>query len=108
MKTTKTTKSTKSTSTAKKATARSRNTLREIPTAKANAKQIVALVKTSGKVTGYKLSDGKTVNKQAAVQMARQGGISGVGISVRSGTEYLKTIPDGRTKNLGNLPTVKN
>ena len=83
------------------------NTLNEIPTPKANAQQITALVKNSGRVTGYKLSGGKSVTKSEAVQLARRGGISGVGISNRKGSEYLKSIPDGKqNKNLGSLPTV--
>ncbi len=35
------------------------NTLQEIPTPNSNAQQIVALVKEEGRVTGYKLSDGR-------------------------------------------------
>lgn len=36
--------------------------LDDIPTAKADAKAIVALVKNSGHVTGYQLSDGSEGN----------------------------------------------
>lgn len=81
--------------------------LSEIPDASADAKEIVALVKESGKVTGYKLSDGNIVNKQEGVALARQGDIKGVGISSRNGTEYLKSIPDNTEgNNLSNLPSI--
>lgn len=84
-----------------------KNTLDDIPQAKADAKNIVALVKDSGKVTGYQLSDGATVNKEEGVAMAKAGEISGVGIAHKGDTEYLKSIPDGREgNNLGNLPSV--
>lgn len=83
------------------------NAMKEIPEAKADAKEIVALVKDSGKVSGYKLSDGSLVDKQQGVALARQGEIKGVGISSREGSEYLKSIPDGtESNNLGNLPSV--
>lgn len=81
--------------------------LDDIPTPKADAKEIVALVKTSGKVTGYKLSDGNVVDKQEGVDLARQGDIKGVGISNRNGNEYLKSLPDNaEDNNLGNLPSI--
>ena len=37
-------------------------TLDDIPTPKADAKEIVGLVKSSGKITRYQLSDGKEDN----------------------------------------------
>ena len=84
-----------------------KNTLDSIPTAKSDAKKITALVKKSGKVTGYKLSNGEIVDKPAAVIMAKDGEISGVGIAHRGDTEYLKSIPDGsESNNLSSLPTV--
>jgi len=79
----------------------------DIPTPKADAKEIVALVKASGKVSGYKLSDGNVVDKQEGVALARQGDIEGVGISNRNGSEYLKSLPDNKEdNNLGNLPSI--
>ena len=45
--------------------------LDEIPTPKADAKEIVGLVKSSGKITGYQLSDGQIVSKQEGVDMAK-------------------------------------
>jgi len=82
-------------------------TLDQIPNANANAWRIVGLVKTSGKITGYQLSDNSIVEKQQAVDMAKHGQIAGVGIAHRGDTEYLKSIPDGsENNNLGNLPSV--
>ncbi len=84
-----------------------KNTLDQIPQANANAKQIVGLVKEGGRITGYQLSDNSIVEKQQAVNMAKQGKIAGVGIAHRGDTEYLKAIPNGdENDNLGNLPSV--
>lgn len=84
-----------------------KNTLDQIPTPKENAKEVVGLVKESGKVTGYKLSDDTVVSKQDGVNMAKQGKISSVGIAHRGDTEYLKSVPNGsENDNLGNLPSV--
>lgn len=81
--------------------------LNEIPEPKADAKEITALVKEGGKVTGYQLSDGSVVDKQAGVTLAKQGGIKDVAVAVNSGTEYLKSIPDEtEDNNLGNLPSI--
>lgn len=84
-----------------------RNTLDEIPEAKSDAKEIVGLVKSSGRVTGYQLSDGSKVSKEEGVALAKSGDIKNVGIAHRKDTEYLKSIPDGtESNNLGNLPSV--
>ena len=81
--------------------------MKDIPEPNADAKEIVSLVKESGKVTGYKLSDGQLLDKDKAVNLARQGGIRGVGISSRNGSEYLKSLPDGQdANNLSNLPAI--
>jgi len=83
------------------------NTLKDIPEPNADAKEIVALVKESGRIRGYQLSDGQILDKPQAIALARAGGISGVGIATRKGNEYLKSLPDGtEDNNLGNLPTV--
>lgn len=83
-----------------------KNTLDQIPQAISDAKRIVGLVKESGRVTGYKLSDNTFVAKSNAVEMAKQGKISGVGIAHRGDTQYLKAIPnDNENDNLGNLPS---
>ncbi|MDR0804858.1 MAG: DUF3892 domain-containing protein [Oscillospiraceae bacterium] len=84
------------------------NAFSEIPTPAANAKAISAVQKKSGKVTGYQLSDGTLIDKPSAVNLARQGGITGVGIAKRSGTEYLKSLPDTtENNNLNALPIVQ-
>ena len=81
--------------------------LDDIPTAKADAKEIVGLVKSGGKVTGYQLSDGTAVSKEEGVSMAKSGDIQGVGIAHRKDSEYLKSLPDGtENNNLSNLPSV--
>lgn len=79
----------------------------EIPTPNADAKQIVALVKQDGRITGYQLSDGTILDKNAGVMLAKKGGIQGVGIATNKGTEYLKSLPDGtENNNLGSLPSI--
>lgn len=84
-----------------------KNTLDQIPQANANAKRIVGLVKESGRITGYQLSDKSFISKPEAVSLAKQGQIAGVGIAHRGDTEYLKSIPNGNENdNLGNLPSV--
>lgn len=81
--------------------------LDEVPQPKADAKEIVGLVKTSGRITGYQLSDGSTVSKEEGVAMAKAGEIQGVGVAHRKDSEYLKSLPDGtESNNLGNLPSV--
>lgn len=81
--------------------------LDEIPRVNNDAKEIVGLVKSGGKITGYQLSDGNTVSKEEGVSMAKSGDIRGVGIAHRKDTEYLKSLPDGAEgNNLSSLPTV--
>ena len=84
-----------------------KQTLDQIPQANSNARRIVGLVKEGGRITGYQLSDNSVVEKQQAVNMAKQGQIAGVGIAHRGDTEYLKSIPNGNENDhLGNLPSV--
>lgn len=84
-----------------------RNTLDKIPSPSSDARSITGLVKKGGRVTGYRLSDNTVLEKEQAVELARQGGIAGVGIAHRGDTEYLKSIPDGSdSNNLSSLPTV--
>ena len=83
------------------------NTLDVIPSPSNNAKEITGLVKESGKITGYQLSDGQIVSKADGVQLAKEGQIVGVGVAHRNSTEYLKSLPDGaEANNLSHLPTV--
>ena len=83
-----------------------KNTLDQIPEPNPNASHVVGLYKEKGKVEGYKLSNGNIVSKPDAVEMAKQGLISGVGIAHRGDNQYLKSIPDGNeNNNLSNLPS---
>ncbi|MCL1831777.1 MAG: DUF3892 domain-containing protein [Oscillospiraceae bacterium] len=82
--------------------------MKEIPQPHANAQRIVALAKEGGRITGYQLADGRILSKEEGIREARNGGISGVGVSERRGTEYLKSLPDSDSaNNLSNLPTAK-
>ena len=82
-------------------------TLQDIPEPKADAQQIVALVKEEGRVAGYKLADGRILTREEGVQLAKEGGIQGVGVATNKGTEYLKSLPDSSEENnLGSLPSV--
>lgn len=84
-----------------------KNTLDDIPSPRSDAKEIVGLVKHSGKTEGYQLSDGSTVSKEEGVRMAKDGEIRGVGVAHRKDTEYLKSIPDdSEGNNLGSLPSI--
>ena len=77
------------------------------PNVKSDANDIIGWVKSSGRITGYQLSDGNTVSKERGVEMAKKGEIKGVGIAHRNDSEYLKSLPDGdEGNNLGNLPSV--
>ena len=81
--------------------------LKDIPTPNADAKKITALIKEDGRVTGYQLSDGQILSKEEGDQLAKQGGIQGVGVATRNGNEYLKSLPDGTEENnLDNLPSI--
>ena len=84
-----------------------RNTLEEIPTPGPDAKHITGLVRNNGRVSGYQLSDGRIVDKEEGVALAKNGGIHGVGVAKRKGNEYLKALPDSEEgNNLGNLPSI--
>lgn len=77
------------------------------PTPDADALSIVGLVKSGGKISGYQLSDGRRVNRDEGVQMAKNNKIRGVGVASKKGTQYLRALPDGNeNNNLSNLPTV--
>lgn len=72
-----------------------------------DALTIVGLVKKSGKISGYQLSNGMKVTKAQGVDMAKMNQIQGVAVAVNQGTEYLRALPDGtENNNLGNLPSV--
>ena len=74
-----------------------------------DALSITGLIKTSGKISGYQLSDGENVSKEQGVQMAKDNKIKGVAVAVKKDTEYLRSLPDdNENNNLGNLPSVSN
>ena len=74
-----------------------------------NAQSIKALIKESGEIVGYELSNGERISKEEGVKMAKDGQISGVGVSVsKKGEEYLRSLPDeDENNNLSSLPTIK-
>ncbi len=77
------------------------------PVPNKDAKNISKLVKKNGKVTGYELEGGTMLSKSQGVALAKQGGIKGVAIATRNGSEYLRSLPDGsENNNLGNLPST--
>ena len=79
----------------------------DVPNVKENALSIKALVKESGKVVGYQLSDDRIVSKEEGVNLARNGEIREVGISRRGDNYYLKSLPDEKeNNNLSNLPSI--
>lgn len=81
--------------------------LDEVPTPRDGAPKVAALVKKSGRIAGYKLDDGQVLDKKQGVELAKQGGIQGVGVAHRGNSEYLKSLPDGEeANNLGNLPSI--
>ena len=77
------------------------------PVPRADARSIARLVRRGGRVEGYELSDGAMLTKEEGVALAKQGGIRGVAVAVRNGSEYLRSLPDGQEQNnLGLLPSV--
>lgn len=86
-----------------------KNINKEIPEPKANAKTITGLIKKSGEIVGYELSNSEKVSKEQGIQMAREGNITGVAIGIsKKGEEYLRSLPDkDENNNLSSLPTVE-
>ncbi|MDB1955504.1 DUF3892 domain-containing protein [Clostridium tertium] len=85
------------------------NINKEVATPNSDAESIKALIKKSGEVVGYELSNGERVSKEEGVQMSKNGQISGVGVGVsKKGEEYLRSLPDqSENNNLSSLPTVE-
>ena len=73
-----------------------------------NAKEIIKLIKQSGKVKGYELSDGKQISVEEAISMAKENMLKNVGVSIsKDGSEYIRSLADGdESNNLGNLPSI--
>ena len=84
-----------------------KNINKEVPTPNDDAKRITKLVKHSGDVVGYELSNGQRVTKDEGIQMAKMGEIAGVAVATKKGHEYLRSLPDdNESNNLGNLPSI--
>ena len=84
-----------------------KNINKEVPTPNADASRITKLVKHSGDVVGYELSNGQRITKDEGIQMAKNGEIAGVAVATRKGNEYLRSLPDeSENNNLSNLPTI--
>ena len=84
-----------------------KNINKEVPAPNADAKRITKLVKHSGEVVGYELSNGQRISKDEGIQMAKMGEIAGVAVATRKGNEYLRSLPDeNENNNLGNLPSI--
>lgn len=77
--------------------------------ANAEKKTIKAIMKHSGEITGYELSDGEQVTKERGVELAKAGAISGVSVSTsRKGEEYLRSRrDDDESNNLNSLPVIE-
>ena len=83
------------------------NINKEVPTPNADAVRISKLVKHSGDVVGYELSNGQRISKDEGIEMAKNGEIAGVAVATRKGNEYLRSLPDeSENNNLGNLPSI--
>ena len=85
------------------------NINKEVPTPNNNAQSITAVVKKSGEIVGYELSNGERISKEQGVQMAKEGQIKGVAVGVsKKGEEYLRSLLDqNENNNLSSLPTVE-
>ncbi|OOM68445.1 DUF3892 domain-containing protein [Clostridium sp. BL-8] len=75
-----------------------------------NAEQnsVKAIIKHSGEITGYELSNGEKITKEKGVELAKAGVISGVSVSTsRKGEEYLRSLrDDDESNNLSSLPVI--
>ena len=74
-----------------------------------NKQSIKAVIKNSGEITGYELSNGEQITKERGVELAKAGSISGVSVSAsRKGEEYLRSLPDqDESNNLSSLPIIE-
>ncbi|ACD23443.1 DUF3892 domain-containing protein [Clostridium botulinum] len=86
----------------------STNSTKEVTTPSSNSQSISAVIKNSGEITGYELSNGQRISKEEGVKMAKDGNIAGVSVSVsKKGEEYLRSLPDqNESNNLSSLPTI--
>lgn len=86
-----------------------KNINKTVPTPKNDAKEITGVIKYGSRIVGYEIENGHQLDKAAAVEMAKNGEIKGVAVSVSAkGDEYLRSLPDdNESNNLRNLPTIK-
>ena len=70
---------------------------------------ITAIMKHSGEITGYELSNGEKITKEKGVELAKAGTISGVSVATsRNGEEYLRSLrDDDESNNLSSLPIIE-
>ena len=70
---------------------------------------ITAIMKHSGEITGYELSNGEQITKARGVELAKAGIISGVSVATsRKGEEYLRSLRDeDESNNLSSLPIIE-
>lgn len=85
-----------------------KNINKVVPTPKEDAQAITKIVKNGGLIVGYELESGHQVDKFSAIEMAKNGEIKGVGVSIsKKGEEYLRSLPDGdESNNLSSLPII--
>ena len=77
------------------------------PVPREDAQTITRLIRRGGRVEGYERSGGATLSKEEGVALAKEGGIRGVAVAVRNGSEYLRSLPDGQEgNNLGSRPSM--
>lgn len=70
---------------------------------------IKAIMKHSGEITGYELSNGDQITKERGVELAKAGAISGVSVATSiKGEEYLRSLrDDDESNNLSSLPVIE-
>lgn len=78
-----------------------------VPTPGPHAQAITALIRHGGRVSGYQLADGQKLTKQEGIALAKEGGILGVAVAERNGSEYLRTLPGEDRRNLADLPSTE-
>ena len=85
------------------------NNLAFEPQSDTDKRSIVAVMKHSGEITGYELSNGEQITKERGVELAKAGTISGVSVATsRKGEEYLRSLrDDDESNNLSSLPIIE-
>lgn len=78
-----------------------------IPRSYASGLKICKLIKHSGDVVGYELSDGQKISNDEGIKMAKNGKIARVTVVTNKGNKYLRSLPDdSEGNNLSNLPSI--